>query len=387
MRVSHPEPRGRVREVCLLFLKLGMFAFGGPAAYIAMMRDEVVQRRRWLDDQRFMDLVGATNLIPGPNATEIAIHLGKLRAGWRGHIAAGVLFILPGMLVTLFLAWVYVEYGSMPQVGWVLYGVKPAVIAIVVQALWALGSRGVRKSLAATVGMAVVALYLLGVNEIALLFSGAAIALLAQMGRRVWSRGTAMVLGLPLLGKAFTARATVAVTFSPVTLFLTFLKIGSVLYGSGYVLLAFLRADFVSHLGWLSEQQLLDAVAIGQITPGPVLTSATFVGYLMGGWSSALLATLGIFLPSFLFVALLTRILPVVRRSSWAGAFLDGVNVASLGLMVGVTWQLGRAALVDAFTVAMALVSLFLVFRFRVNSVWLVLSCGLLGVIYKAALG
>jgi len=388
MNQNDQNVSSHLKEVALLFLKLGATAFGGPAAYIAMMQRETVRHRQWLDDQRFLDLVGAVNLIPGPNATEMAIYLGQVRAGWRGLIAAGSLFILPGMLATLLLAWVYVEYGSLPEVGWVLYGVKPVVIAIVVQALWNLGRQGVKGPLTAVVGAAVVALYLLGYNEIALLFAGAAVVLLVHGGRRLWRHGVSAVLAIPLLKLPWlTLAATAAAPFSQTTLFLTFLKIGAVLYGSGYVLLAFFNSEFVLNLGWLTHQQLLDAIAVGQVTPGPVFTSATFAGYLMGGWQSALLATLGIFLPSFVFVGLLSRILPWLQKSPWARVFLDGVNVASLGLMVGVTWQLGRAGVVDVFTMVLALVAMFLVFRTKVNSAWLILGGGVLGEAYKMILG
>jgi chromate transporter len=388
---GHPgnaSVRGNLKEVAWLFFRLGAMAFGGPAVYIALMQREAVRQRRWLDDQRFLDLVGTTNLIPGPNATEIAIYLGLLRAGWWGFVSAGVLFILPGMLVTLVLAWAYVEYGSLPQVGWVLYGIKPVVIAIVAQALWDLGRRGVKSVVTGVVGAGVLTLYLFGINEILLLFAGAAVVLLAWAGWRLFKKGSAALLAvLPLLKVPLSAFTAGALPFSQVTLFLSFLKIGAVLYGSGYVLLAFFRSEFVTRLGWLTNQQLLDAIAVGQVTPGPVFTSATFVGYLMGGWPSALLATLGIFLPSFFFVALLSRILPQLRKWPWTGAFLDGVNVASLGLMAGVTWQLGQAAVVDAFTIGLALVALVLVFWFKVNSAWLILGGGLLGVVYKLILG
>jgi chromate transporter len=380
--------RGNLKEVASFFVKLGATAFGGPAAYIAMMQRETVRRRGWLDDQRFLDLVGATNLIPGPNATEMALYLGLLRAGWPGFAAAGLLFILPGMLVTLALAWAYVAYGSLPEVGWVLYGIKPVVIGIIVQALWDLGRRGAKGVFIGVVGAAVLALYLFGLNEILLLFAGAAVVLAAFAARRVFrSRGPGVLAILPVLKVPLPGLLVGTVPFSQTTLFLTFLKIGAVLYGSGYVLLAFLNSEFVVGLGWLTYQQLLDAIAVGQITPGPLFTSATFVGYLMGGWPSALLATAGIFIPSFFLVAVLSRVLPWLRKSPWAGAFLDGVNVASLGLMAGVTWQLGRAAVTDVFTILLTAVSLFIVFRFKVNSVWLILGGGALGIAYKFLLG
>lgn len=378
--------RSYLKEVSLLFLKIGATAFGGPAAYIAIMQRETVRNRRWLDERQFLDMVGATNLIPGPNATEMAIHLGLVRAGWAGYAAAGLLFILPAMLVTLAFAWTYVTYGSLPQAGWVLYGVKPVVIAIVIQALWDLGRKAVKGRLTALVGVAVVALYLLGFNEIALLFVGAAVFLLFQGGRRLLKPGLTAILGLPVLKLPLPLLPAVAMPFSQITLFITLLKIGSVLYGSGYVLLAFFNSEFVVRLGWLTNQQLLDAIAVGQITPGPVASSATFVGYLMGGLPSGLLATLAFFLPSFFFVALLSRIMPRLRKTWWSGAFLDGVNVASLGLMAGAAWQLGRAGITDWFAILLTSIALFLVFRSKVNSAWLILGGGLLGVAYKLLL-
>ena len=382
------KPSGRLREVALLFLKLGALSFGGPAVYIALMHRETVHRRGWIDEQRFLDLVGATNLIPGPNATEMAIHLGLIRAGWRGLIAAGALFILPGMVATMLVAWAYVTYGSIPEVGWVLYGVKPVVIAMVVEALWSLGRKGIKGLTTAAVGIGVVALYLLGFNEIALLFGGAAVVLFVYGGRRLVKYGLLVVVPMSMLPQiTLTTLSAAAAPFSQSALLLSFLKIGSVLFGSGYVLLAFLRSEFVAHLGWLTNQQVLDAVVAGQITPGPVFSSATFIGYLLGGWPSALLATLGIFLPSFLFVGLLSRILPFVRKSPWTATFLDGVNVASLGLMAGVTIQLGQTALIDIFTVLLSLITLFVIFRFGINLVWLIVGGGLLGAIYKFVLG
>ena len=377
-----------LKEVALLFLKLGTFSFGGPAVYIALMHHETVRRRRWIDEQRFLDLVGATNLIPGPNAAEMAIHLGLIRAGWPGLITSGALFILPGMAATLLVAWAYVTYGSIPEVGWVLYGVKPVVIGIVIEALWKLGRKGIKGPTTAIVGVGIAALYILGVNELALLFGGAAVVLLVYAGRHYLKHGLAAFAPIPmLLQMPLTTAYTTIIPFSQTTLFLSFLKIGSVLFGSGYVLLAFLRSEFVVRLGWLTNQQVLDAVVAGQITPGPVFSSATFVGYLLGGWPSALLATLGIFLPSFLFVGLLSRILPFVRKSQWAATFLDGVNAASLGLMAGVTVQLGRTAIIDIFTIVLLLVTLFVMFRLKVNPIWLIIGSGLLGVLYKLVVG
>ncbi len=392
---SEVRPTGRLAEVGFLFLRLGFFSYGGPAAYMAMMRQEFVARRRWLDDQGFLDLLGATNLIPGPNATEIASHLGRVRAGWRGMVLGGVCFIVPGMLVTLALAWAYVKYGTTPEASWLLYGVKPVIIGVVVQALWSLGRTAVRGRLVPAVGIAVLVLYMLGFNEIALLFGAAAFVMLARnLSRLSGFRAASAGLLLPGLGMVKVAlplgagaAVTTAASVSLSQLFLMFLKVGSILYGSGYVLLAFLRADFVERLGWLTEKQLLDAVAAGQVTPGPVLSTSTFIGYVLGSWEGALLATVGVFLPSFIFVALSSPLIPRLRRSPWAGALLDGVNIAALALMAGVTWQLARDAIVDPLTGVLAVLGAALLLRFNLNSVWLVLLGGLAGFAFKAAAG
>jgi chromate transporter len=384
-----PAARSALRELARLFLKLGLIAFGGPAAHIAMMRDEVVTRRKWISEEYFLDLLGATNLIPGPNSTEMAIHIGYIRAGWRGLIVAGLCFILPAAAIVLALAWFYVDYGTTPVAERLLYGVKPVVIAIVVQALWGLGSKAFRSWLLAAVGLAVLALYLLGGNEIALLFGCGILVMLASNIRRIRAamRGrnliSALLLGAPSALLSQAAAGGTAVSLG--TLFLTFLKIGAVLYGSGYVLLAFLRNDFVTRLGWLTDQQLLDAVAIGQVTPGPVFTTATFIGYLLAGVPGAVLATVGIFLPSFVFVSLTNPLIPRLRRSPWMSAFLDGVNVAAVGLMAAVTWELGRAAIIDWLTFALALGAALLLFRFKVNSTWLIAGGGAVGIVYYLA--
>ena len=385
--VSSPaeQPRSQgLAEVAKYFLKLGFTAFGGPAAHIAMMHDEVVERRKWLDDQQFLDLLGVTNLIPGPNSTEMAIYIGYRRAGWMGLILGGVCFIMPAMLIVMALAWVYVRFGSTPQAGWLLYGVKPVVIAIIIQALYKLGQKAVKNSLVAVVGLAVLVLYFLGVNEIALLVVGGLLVITGANLQRLKKLVMGGLLVPPLAGfglPASSALAAGAAPFSLPQLFLLFLKIGSVLYGSGYVLLAFLHADFVVRLGWLTDRQLIDAVAIGQVTPGPVLTTATFIGFILGGTPGALLATLGIFLPSFIFVAISNPLIPKIRNSVWFGSLLDGVNVASLGLMAAVTWQLGRASLTDTLTVLIALVSLGALIRFKINSTWLILIGAIIGVL------
>ncbi|MCW5875720.1 MAG: chromate efflux transporter [Anaerolineales bacterium] len=365
-----------MRELILLFLRLGFTAFGGPAAHIAMLHDEVVTRRRWLSEAEFMDLLGATNLIPGPNSTEMVIHVGLHRAGWRGLLAAGIAFIAPAMLIVLGLAWLYVEYGHLPQAAWLLYGIKPVVIAIILQALWKLTPSALKGLGLTLLAALAVALYFAGVNEIALLFGLALIVVALRAARR--GAGGAAAL-FPALGLGLPA-LTVA-GFSLPVLFLSFFKIGAVLYGSGYVLLAFLRAEFVERLAWLSEQQLLDAIAIGQVTPGPVFTTATFVGYLLGGLPGGLVATLGIFLPSFILVALSHRWISRLRSSPLAAAFLDGVNAASLGLMAAVTLQLGAAAFVDLPTAAIGVLAAILLLRYNLNSTWLILGGGLAGLL------
>ena len=367
----------KLAEVATLFLRLGVTAFGGPAAHIAMMHDEVVKRRKWLSDQEFLDLVGATNLIPGPNSTEMAIHIGFLRAGWLGLIAGGACFILPAMFIVMGLAWVYVRYGATPQVEWLLYGIKPVVIAIIAQALWSLGRKAVKGPLTAAVAVIVIVLFFLGINEIALLFAGGLMVMLVINYRRLRGRMVGVFVALSSAGILLQ----VPIPFSFPQLFLTFLKIGSVLYGSGYVLLAFLRADFVVRLGWLTDQQLMDAIAIGQVTPGPVFTTATFIGLVLGGVQGALLATLAIFLPSFIFVAISNPLIPRVRNSAWVSGLLDGVNVASLGLMAAVAWQLGRASLTGPLTILVALGSFVLLIWFKVNSTWLIVGGGLIGLL------
>ena len=372
-----------------LFFKLGVIGFGGPAAHIALMREEVVKRRKWVSDERFLDLLGMTNLIPGPNSTEMAIHLGYTRAGGPGLVAGGVCFVVPAMVIVWALAWAYVRYGAQPQVGWLLYGVKPVIIAVVVQAIWALLRTAVNGTLLAAVALAVLALSLIGVNEIALLATGGLVVPVARGVRGAWVAAAAAPAATVLSGATSVAAqgVTAAASVSLMMLFVTFLKIGSVLYGSGYVLLAFLRNDFVHRLGWLTDRQLHDAIAIGQVTPGPVLTTATFVGYLVGGGAGAVLATVGIFLPSFVFVAASRPLLPKIRASRWTAAFLDGVNVAALGLMAAVTCELARAAVVDWLTALLALAAAAVLIRFEVNSVWLILGGGVVGLLYRLIAG
>jgi chromate transporter len=377
-------PAGSLREVAALFLKLGFVAFGGPAAHIALMRDEVVRRRRWITEQQFLDLLGASNLIPGPTSTELAIYLGYARAGWRGLVLAGTLFILPAALISLALAWLYVRYGSSPQAAWLLYGIKPVIIAVVVQAIWALARTAVKGWLLAAIGVLVLALYAVGFNEIVLLLgAGVLFAAARSWGRPRRSARMLALAPLPMLAAPALPAAVAASAVDPVSLFLVFLKIGAVLYGSGYVLLAFLRNDFVVRLGWLTDQQLIDAVAVGQLTPGPVFTTATFIGYVVAGASGAALSTLAIFLPSFVFVALVYPFVPRLRASAPMSAFLDGVNVAAIGLMLAVTWQLARSAVVDWPSAGVAMVATVLLLRWRINSVWLIAGGATFGAIAR----
>lgn len=380
--LNSSQKKHRLRELALVFLKLGTVAFGGPAAHIALMDDEVVKRRQWMSHEKLLDLLGVTNLIPGPNSTELAIHIGHERAGWRGLIVAGTCFILPAMLIVWVLAAIYVRYQTVPQLEWLLYGIKPVIIAIVAQALWNLGRKAAKDIPTTVAGLAVIVAYFLGVNEILLL-------LLAGLGvmlvKRLWrgrSKGINALL-LPISGVLAQSgnSSAIATPSSWLSVFLFFLKIGSVLYGSGYVLLAFLQRDLVERNGWLTSQQLLDAVAIGQFTPGPVFTTATFIGYLLAGNAGAIAGTIGIFLPAFVLVSIINPWIPKLRQSPWVGSVLDGVNAASLGLMAAVTYTLGRAALVDWLTILLALLSTIIVFRFKINSAWLVLAGGVVGLV------
>lgn len=379
-----PEtPRTRLNELIVLFLRLGVTAFGGPAAHIALFHDEVVKRRRWITEEQFLDMLGAVNLIPGPNSTEMAIHIGYERAGWRGLVAAGVCFILPAALIVGVLAALYVQFGTTPVVAGLLYGIKPVVIAVVAQAIYGLAGKALKDNLLRMIGIAVFALALLtGTTELLLLFGAGVVVMLIRNAGRLIQRQDAppVILLLPLLAQAGLPMIPVSLEL----LFLTFLKIGSVLYGSGYVLLAFLETDFVQHLGWITQQQLLDAVAVGQFTPGPVFTTATFVGYLVLGVPGAVVATLGIFLPSFVFVWLTRPLIPRLRQSVWMSAFLDGVNASALALMAAVAVTLGQSALIDPLTIVLAIVAGVALIRFRVNSTWLILAGGIVGLVVTA---
>jgi len=346
-----------LREIALLFLKLGTIGFGGPAAHIALMESEVVQRRHWLTHQEFLDLLGATNLIPGPNSTEMAIHIGYRRAGFRGLLVAGISFILPAAVIVTLIASLYVRYGTLPEMGMVLRAVKPVIIIVVAQALWSLGKTAIKTSLLLGVAVGSVILSLAGVHELLVL-------LMATIGSAIAGR---------------VARNSSMLSVGLLPLFLFFLKVGSVLFGSGYVLLAFLRADLVERWHWMTAGQLLDAVAVGQITPGPVFTTATFVGYVLAGIPGALVATVGIFLPAFVFVALSGSLVPRLRNSSIAGLALDGVNAGSLAIMAVVTVQLAARALVDIPTIIIAAAAGLAIFKFKMNSAWLVGAAALAG--------
>jgi chromate transporter len=365
-------------DLALFFLRLGTTAFGGPAAHVAIMEDELVRRRHWLSREKFLDLLGASNLIPGPSSSEVAIHIGYLCAGWRGLLIAGSCFILPAALMVTGLGWLYVRFGKLPAIANVLYGIKPVVIAVVVQALWSLGRTAVKTTFLGFVAVFSLFWSVFGLHPLLLLVLAGGIACLPALRT---SRVSLSALPLLTIGSGIS---TTTASFSLLSLFLIFLKLGATVFGSGYVLLAFLRTDLVTHRGWLTDAQLVDAVAVGQVTPGPVFTTAAFIGFILGGIRGAILSTVGIFLPAFLLVAFSGPLVPRIRKSKIAGTFLDGVNVASLALMAAVTWQLGRTSLVDTATALLAGVSLIALLRVRVNSAWLILVGATVGLLVTA---
>lgn len=370
----------KLKELALIFLKLGTIAFGGPAANIAMMEQEFVQRRSWLTQREFLDLMGATNLIPGPNSTEMAIHIGRKRAGVLGLLVAGICFVIPAMTLVWCAAWAYVKFGYLPRMHGLFYGIKPVMIAIIAQALWRLSRAAFPKKILVLLCAAAVAANVLGVNEVAVLFGTGFLAIFWERATSFrLNAGSMSLLGLPFFAQPFSGLQT---SGKLAEMFFIFVKIGSVLFGSGYVLLAFFQSDFVDHRHWITQAQLLDAVAVGQLTPGPVFTSATFVGYLIAGHQGALLATLGIFLPAFVFVAVSGPLIPLLRKSKVMNAFLDGVNVASIALMAVVGWQLGMACLVDVPSVLVAVLSLLVLLLFRINPAWLIVVAGSLGLLF-----
>jgi chromate transporter len=376
-----PKPAS-LAELALVFLKLGTTAFGGPAAHIAMMEDEFVRKRQWITRADFLDRLGMANLIPGPSSTEVAIFIGYATRGYPGLLVAGICFIIPAAILVTAIAAAYVRFGSLPQVSGILYGIKPVVIAIIVQALRSLGRTAIKTKILALIGVLSIALNALGLAPLLVLAAAGIASILALEFQQPAGLGLAAIPFSRRISFLMGAAAAVAaVPVSLVRLFLSFLKLGAVVFGSGYVLLAFLRTEFIDHLGWLTERQLIDAVAVGQFTPGPVFTTATFIGYLVAGIPGAIIATLGIFIPGFFFVALSGLLLPKIRRSPSAVAMLDGVVVGSLALMAVVAWQLGRAALIDWLTLAIALISAVLLLfpRLRVNSAWLICGAALVG--------
>ncbi|MGA2001860.1 MAG: chromate efflux transporter [Terriglobales bacterium] len=366
-------------EIALVFLKLGTIAFGGPAAHLAMMEEEFVRRKKWMTQADFLDRLAAANLIPGPSSTEVAIFVGQLKRGWRGLIVAGSCFIIPAALIAMAIAWAYVRFGALPRAQSVLFAIKPVVVAIVIQAVGRLGRSGLRTVLLIVIAVLAVALNVIGVSPVlVLVFAGGLSAAALGMRGRLIGAG---IPGMPKIIAIAVATATTAAAW-PIglwRLFLSFVKIGSVMFGSGYVLLAFLQAEFVERLHWLTDQQLLDAVAVGQFTPGPLSATATFIGYIVAGWKGAIVATVGIFLPGFVIVSVGGPLIPRLRRSPVVAAALDGVVAGSLALMAVVAWQLGKASIVDWATLAIFGVSLIALLRFRVNSAWLILAAAVLG--------
>ncbi|MGB8731135.1 MAG: chromate efflux transporter [Candidatus Sulfotelmatobacter sp.] len=383
--VNRPQGKDQVSlsELAFVFLKLGTIAFGGPAAHIAMMEDEFVRKRRWITEEDFLDRVAAASLIPGPSSTEVGIFIGRSLRGWSGLVIAGCCFIIPAAILVSLIAAAYVRFGALPQAEGILRAIKPAVIALILQALWKLGKTAAKTWALGLIGIVSAVLNFVGVGPLLVLALAGVSSGIAWWWQKS-KRNPVALCGIALT-KMFSPVSLTALAVAAVApirlgrLFLSFLKIGSVVFGSGYVLLAFLRSEFVDHLHWLTEKQLIDAVAVGQFTPGPVFTTATFIGYLVGRLPGALIATLGIFLPGFVFVAISGPVIPKIRRSAVAGAVLDGVVVGSLALIAVVAWQLGKASVTDWLTVSILVVSLIAILRFKVNSAWLILGAGIVG--------
>ena len=360
-----------VFEVAKLFFKLGSIAFGGPAAHVAMMEDEVVKKRKWMTHQHFLDLMGATNLIPGPNSTEMTMHCGHERAGVKGMIAAGASFIFPAVVITMVFAWLYQQYGQLPAVEPYIYGIKPAVIAIIISAVYKLGKKALKSTELGILGTITLGATLMGVHEIVALFGCGVLGLVLYLAKNAKNTANSIV---PIL----MLQPTIA-QVGTLKVFWTFLKVGSLLYGGGYVLFAFLDAELVS-TGLLTRQQLIDAVAVGQFTPGPVLSTATFIGWQLNGFWGAMAATIGIFLPSFVFVAILNPIIPKLRKSAVISAFLDAVNIAAVAVIVAVCIEMGKDTLTDWRTILIAVASIVIVFGFKkLNSAFVVLGGAVLG--------
>lgn len=369
---------GRLREVAAEFVRLGLVAYGGPAAHIAMMEERFVRKKQWLSRERFLDLVGAVNLLPGPSSTELAIYLGELRAGVAGLVVAGAGFIFPAAAMAAVLAWVYVRYGAAPQLGGLLFGIKPIVVALIAEAVWNLARTALKSAGMAALAVVVLMLAALHAPTIALLVGTGVVWMLLRERRRMMG-GQGAFTALAGMG---AAGAAPSVGLLPLGLY--FLKIGALLFGSGYVLLAVLQADLVGKYHWLTGTQLIDAVAVSQATPGPFFTVATFLGYVLGGWRGAGVATLGMFLPAFVYVGATANFLPRLRKQPAAGAFLDGVNAAAVALMAYVAWQFASAAVVNVASLALAIVGAALVFVYRVNSAWLVAGGAVAGIALRA---
>lgn len=363
----------KLKEIALLFFKLGSISFGGPAAHIAMMEDEVVRKRKWVSHQHFLDMIGATNLIPGPNSTEMTMHCGYEHAGWKGLLVAGTTFVFPAVAITAVFAWLYQKYGQLPNVEPFIYGIKPAVIAIIIGAVWRLGKKALKNKQLAVLGVLTLIACVLGVNEIVALFACGFLGLLIYLAtnkKETLNSFNPMAM-LPLIGAMGTFK-----------ILWTFFKVGALLYGSGYVLFAFLDAELVVN-GLLSRQELIDAVAVGQFTPGPVLSTATFIGWQLGGFWGAVAATVGIFLPSFIFVAILNPLIPKMRKSKRIGAFLDAVNIAAVAVIIAVCIDMGKDTLTDWRTIAIAILSLLAFFVFKkMNSAFIVIGGSVLGYLF-----
>ena len=368
-------------EILGLFLKLGLIGFGGPAAHIALMEKEAVERRHWLSREQFLDLVGGCNLLPGPSSTQVAMALGFTRRGWLGLFIAGVCFIVPAFLATLALAWAYVRYGHFPQAQGLLYGAKPVMVAIIAQAVWRLGRMALHGWALVLLGAACFVAAFSGVPPVAILLASGGLLLAIALTRSRSANRIPSAQGMAWLSFGAAGASGLGGAASLGSIALTFLKLGVVVFGSGYVLLAFLRTDLVDRLHWITEQQLLDAITAGQVTPGPVFATATFLGYLLRGWSGAVVATVAIFVPSFFLAAVVGALASRIRRSKLAASFIDGVNVAAVALMAEVGMMLGKATLIDGWTCAIAAVSAVLLLRFQVNATWLILSGAALGIL------
>ncbi|MDF2187857.1 chromate efflux transporter [Paraflavitalea sp. CAU 1676] len=373
MNASGKQHRSELAEVARLFLKLGLIGFGGPAAHIAMMEREVVQKRKWFTQAYFLDLVGATNLIPGPNSTEMAMHCGMERAGWKGLLVAGCCFIFPAVILTGIIAWAYHQYGQLPEVAPFIYGIKPAIIAVIVSLMISLGKKAFSSVQLIITGIIVAALALWGINEIILLFAAGAAGIIVHLAKKRSHSATAF---FPLVLLQIGANLPVGFDWK---LFWIFLKTGAILYGSGYVLFALLDADLVStHL--LTRQQLTDAIAVGQFTPGPVFSSATFIGWQLSGLSGAIAATIGIFLPSFLFVGLLNPLIPYLRKSPAMAAFLNTVNAASVALILAICLEMGKLSISDWRTLLIAILGFAVLLSWpAINTAFIVLGGALAG--------